>query len=236
MYVVQVFLSRHQGRADQRMSSCSERGAGPIPSRCHPRSRAVASPRLDSCRPSILSPQAGVRELSGRYREQATASKSSNSRNNSTLLPSTAQSPPTMSTFARRALFQTRRAPLRTVPRRGYAEKKDIGGDPAGEKKVDLKEGAKRDPELYVCPIAADEPSTRRVSNIPLTRYISADPPRNHDWRRNPRRLALQQQPHLCLLPGQDLPGPGLGALEDRWRGRLPIPSAWRSVQEARCS
>jgi len=60
-----------------------------------------------------------------------------------------------MSTIARRAAFQATRAPFRTVSRRGYAEnpagkQADLTGDPAGTKKVNLAEGAKRDPELYV--------------------------------------------------------------------------------------
>ena len=65
-----------------------------------------------------------------------------------------------MSALARRAAFQatrtTTRTPLRAaIARRGYAENpagknEDLTGDPAGEKKVNLAEGAKRDPELYV--------------------------------------------------------------------------------------
>ena len=62
-----------------------------------------------------------------------------------------------MSAVARRAAFQatrTRAAPLR-ITRRNYAadprrEGGDMTGDPAGVKKVNLQEGAKRDPELYV--------------------------------------------------------------------------------------
>jgi len=64
-----------------------------------------------------------------------------------------------MSAVARRAAFQatrTRAAPFLTT-RRNYAadprrEGGDMTGDPAGEKKVNLQEGAKRDPELYVRP------------------------------------------------------------------------------------
>lgn len=45
-----------------------------------------------------------------------------------------------MSAIARRAAFQAVRTPFRPAQRRTYAE----------AKKVDLKEGARRDPELYV--------------------------------------------------------------------------------------
>ncbi|KAK3674243.1 hypothetical protein LTR78_005712 [Recurvomyces mirabilis] len=59
-----------------------------------------------------------------------------------------------MSLIARRALLRAPRAPI-TVARRSYAENKpgqsaDLTGDNAAEKKVDLREGAKRDPELYI--------------------------------------------------------------------------------------
>ncbi|KAK5111885.1 hypothetical protein LTR62_004617 [Meristemomyces frigidus] len=59
-----------------------------------------------------------------------------------------------MSFIARRALYRAPRAPIRTT-RRTYAENKpgqskDFTGDGAAEKKVDLREGAKRDPELYI--------------------------------------------------------------------------------------
>ena len=59
-----------------------------------------------------------------------------------------------MSIIARRTAFAARRAPLWTA-RRTYADNPagkahDFAGDEREEKKVDLKEGAKRDPELFV--------------------------------------------------------------------------------------
>jgi len=69
-----------------------------------------------------------------------------------------------MSAIARRSLFRATRASLRTsAPRRSYADNPsgkmaDFTGDPAGAKKVDLKEGARRDPELYVRPTPPPPP------------------------------------------------------------------------------
>ena len=59
-----------------------------------------------------------------------------------------------MSLIARRTAFAARRAPLWTA-RRTYADNPagkahDFAGDEPEEKKVNLKEGAKRDPELFV--------------------------------------------------------------------------------------
>ncbi|KAH9829765.1 hypothetical protein Tdes44962_MAKER02242 [Teratosphaeria destructans] len=55
-----------------------------------------------------------------------------------------------MSAIARRAAFTATRTPVRTIFRRYAVNERDIGGDKIPEKKVDLKEGAKRDPELYI--------------------------------------------------------------------------------------
>lgn len=59
-----------------------------------------------------------------------------------------------MSAIARRTAFAARRAPVWTV-RRTYADNPagkahDFAGDNTEEKKVDLKAGAKKDPELFV--------------------------------------------------------------------------------------
>ncbi|KAF2774058.1 hypothetical protein EJ03DRAFT_304776 [Teratosphaeria nubilosa] len=55
-----------------------------------------------------------------------------------------------MSAIARRAAFTATRTPVRTAFRRYAVNERDVGGDKIPEKKVDLKEGAKRDPELYI--------------------------------------------------------------------------------------
>jgi hypothetical protein len=59
-----------------------------------------------------------------------------------------------MSAIARRAAVQAVRSPLRaqfsTTVRRRAVNERDIGADNIADKKVDLKQGAKRDPELYV--------------------------------------------------------------------------------------
>ncbi|KAK4543435.1 hypothetical protein LTR36_005578 [Oleoguttula mirabilis] len=62
-----------------------------------------------------------------------------------------------MSAIARRTAFQATRAPFRATvaARRSYADNpagkaEDFTGDNAEEKKVNLAEGAKRDPELFI--------------------------------------------------------------------------------------
>ena len=56
-----------------------------------------------------------------------------------------------MAHIARRTAFAARRAPVWAVRRTYAAKAQDFSGDEPEEKKVNLKEGAKRDPELFVC-------------------------------------------------------------------------------------
>ena len=62
-----------------------------------------------------------------------------------------------MSTIARRAALRTSfrpapRAPTRQAFRRNASAEADVSAAEQKENKDVLKEGAKRDPELYVCP------------------------------------------------------------------------------------
>lgn len=71
--------------------------------------------------------------------------------------PTTSKHFTKMSTIARRAALRasfrpTPRAPTRQAFKRNASAEADVSASQQNENKDVLKEGAKRDPELYVCP------------------------------------------------------------------------------------